>query len=310
MAQLSLTSFFGTSYNQYIGKPDFTLVGVDGNAFSVIGYVKDSMRTVGFSRSEVSSFCETAMKSPNYDALLSQSILMIEKCNTKLHQLIAEEKEANKTAKREALTEMLKKRSSDDNPVSTSNSNETYTVTAEVKEDNTLDAQTAVVEEKKELTDEEMDALIDKWFDEYVPASGKAKSVGGEILRAFSRIYYRYMNDGDFLGYGYGVETCGSEAVYLYSEFAEFEEIIEALSDIQDNDDTYMNLLKELKKAVVEFLTEKPDIFKLENENDSREDYDHSIDGEDDYRLNFWEEDEDEEDYDDDYDDEDEDEDY
>ena len=306
MAQLPLTSFFGSSYNQYIGKPDFTLVGVDGNVFSVIGYVKNSMRTVGFSRSEISGFCDKVMKSSSYDEALAQSVIMLEKCNTKLHQLIAEEKEANKNAKRESLNELLAKRAKFD----VSNSNETFTVTAEVKEDNTLDAQTATVTEKKELTDEELDAIIDKWFDEYVPDSGKAKSVGGEIIRAFSRIYYRYMNDGDFLGYGYGVETCGSEAVYLYSEFAEFEEIIESLSDIQDNDAVYMKLLKELKQAVVTFLTEKPDLFKLENENDSREDYDHSIDGEDDYRLNYWEDDEEEEDWDDDDDCDDEDEDY
>ena len=45
-------------------------------------------------------------------------------------------------------------------------------------------------------------------FKELVPISGKADSLAGEIVRAISRIGYRFYNDGDQLGIGYGKETC------------------------------------------------------------------------------------------------------
>ena len=44
-------------------------------------------------------------------------------------------------------------------------------------------------------------------FDALVPGSGHADSLGGELLRAAERIAYRYYNDGDRAGEGYGRET-------------------------------------------------------------------------------------------------------
>lgn len=52
-------------------------------------------------------------------------------------------------------------------------------------------------------------------FEELVPASGKADTVAGEIIRAVSRIAYRNYNDGDHVGVGYGNETCNPAARYL-----------------------------------------------------------------------------------------------
>ena len=49
---------------------------------------------------------------------------------------------------------------------------------------------------------------INALFEELVPASGKADTVAGEIIRAVSRIIYRNYNDGDHVGVGYGNETC------------------------------------------------------------------------------------------------------
>ena len=49
---------------------------------------------------------------------------------------------------------------------------------------------------------------LSRMFDEHVPMSGKADTVGGEIVRAISRIGYRWWNDGDHIGVGYGNETC------------------------------------------------------------------------------------------------------
>lgn len=45
---------------------------------------------------------------------------------------------------------------------------------------------------------------INALFAELVPASGKADTVAGEIVRAVSRIGYRNYNDGDHIGVGYG----------------------------------------------------------------------------------------------------------
>lgn len=56
---------------------------------------------------------------------------------------------------------------------------------------------------------------MDELFDELVPSCGKAETEAGEIVRAFSRIAYRYFNDGDKLGIGYGNETCNAAGRYL-----------------------------------------------------------------------------------------------
>ena len=50
------------------------------------------------------------------------------------------------------------------------------------------------------------DAKFDELFDKYVPACGKANTLGGEIVRAINRIVYRYYNDGDTVDRYYGNE--------------------------------------------------------------------------------------------------------
>ena len=61
----------------------FSLVGVDGNAFSVMAYVKTAMREAGFSRKEMSEYIEDCMRG-DYDRLLILSEEMIERCNDAL----------------------------------------------------------------------------------------------------------------------------------------------------------------------------------------------------------------------------------
>lgn len=56
---------------------------------------------------------------------------------------------------------------------------------------------------------------INNLFDELVPTSGKAESLAGEIVRAATRIAYRYYNDGDMIGTGYGKKTCDQAAKFL-----------------------------------------------------------------------------------------------
>lgn len=58
-------------------------------------------------------------------------------------------------------------------------------------------------------------SLNDKLFAELVPASGKSESLAGELLRAANRIAYRFYNDGDQIGIGYGRRTCNAAARFL-----------------------------------------------------------------------------------------------
>lgn len=67
-----------------------------------------------------------------------------------------------------------------------------------------------ILNEAKAYTDSEISSLekeFEKYEKELVPRSGKADTIEGEMLRAISRIVYRYYNDGDVFFYGYGKET-------------------------------------------------------------------------------------------------------
>lgn len=58
----------------------YDLVGVDGNAFAVMGYVLKAMKECKMSKEEQSDYQTKAM-SGDYDHLLAVSIEMIDKCN-------------------------------------------------------------------------------------------------------------------------------------------------------------------------------------------------------------------------------------
>lgn len=63
----------------------YNLVGVDGNAFAVMGYVSNAMRRSGFSEKEEDEYLADAQSS-DYDHLLYVSCQMVEKVNEKLRQ--------------------------------------------------------------------------------------------------------------------------------------------------------------------------------------------------------------------------------
>lgn len=60
----------------------YSLVGVDGNAFAIMGYVFKAMRREGYSREEIEAYYNKATSS-DYDNLIMESITMIEKLNEK-----------------------------------------------------------------------------------------------------------------------------------------------------------------------------------------------------------------------------------
>ena len=58
----------------------YDLVGVDGNAFAVMGYILKAMKECKMSKEEQSDYQSKAM-SGDYNNLLAVSIEMIDKCN-------------------------------------------------------------------------------------------------------------------------------------------------------------------------------------------------------------------------------------
>ena len=60
----------------------YSLVGINGNAFSVMGYVIQAMKDCNFSKSDQDAYYDEAT-SGDYDNLLVTSIKYIDKCNIK-----------------------------------------------------------------------------------------------------------------------------------------------------------------------------------------------------------------------------------
>ena len=105
-------------------------------------------------------------------------------------------------------------------------------------------------------------------FEELVPASGKAPTVAGEIVRAINRISYRNWNDGDHIGVGYGRETCNPAARYLGAKCG--EEVASLISAIWgiENDKAYDLILGQLEAEVVKYLERNPELKAAENRED------------------------------------------
>jgi hypothetical protein len=61
----------------------YTLVGVDGNAYSVMGYVRRAMKECHKTKEEIDAYLKDAMSS-NYVHLVNVSIDMIDKLNKEL----------------------------------------------------------------------------------------------------------------------------------------------------------------------------------------------------------------------------------
>ena len=147
------------------------------------------------------------------------------------------------------------------------------------------------IKEDKTMTarEEKINAL----FEELVPASGKAATVAGEIIRAISRIGYRNYNDGDHLGVGYGRETCNPAGRYLAAKCDDrIARLIRAVWG-EENDSYYDTGLAELEDAILEYIEQHPELKETENTEDmwSYRDSDEDVD-EDDYEDDEWEDEE------------------
>lgn len=66
----------------------YCLVGVDGNAIDVMGYVSLAMQETGFTKDEINSYRKEAM-SGDYNNLLCVSMEYIDKCNQRAEKKIS-----------------------------------------------------------------------------------------------------------------------------------------------------------------------------------------------------------------------------
>ena len=141
---------------------------------------------------------------------------------------------------------------------------------------------------------------INKLFKELVPETGKANSLAGELIRAMSRIAYRFYNDGDQVGIGYGKETCNPAARFLMAKGSKrVSSLATAIWGIYD-ERAYEDLLDILAGAVADHVEQTPDLRTTPTDDmwDYRTDEDVDDDWEDeedDYEEEDY--DEDEEDY-------------
>ena len=127
---------------------------------------------------------------------------------------------------------------------------------------------------KNGIVDTEKDSEI--LFDALVPGSGHADSLGGELLRAAERIAYRYYNDGDMAGEGYGRETVNPAVRYmkfavrpsvspLYGIVNDFYRFIDYGCNV--NDQKYEIMVMDLLKYTVIHIVENK-LWDVPNKND------------------------------------------
>lgn len=114
----------------------------------------------------------------------------------------------------------------------------------------------------------EQDQIWENLWDKYVPTSGTAETIGGEILRAMSRIIYRFYNDGDMVGVGYGNETCNSSDRYLETVVPNYTSL-DQFNEAQETE--YETLMLKNHRTVFTFLQQNPSLFEIQNATDSRE---------------------------------------
>lgn len=61
-------------------KNKYSLTGIDGNAFCVMGYVRDVMDECGYSKKEIGTYLDDA-RSSDYAHLIVVSMGMLDRCN-------------------------------------------------------------------------------------------------------------------------------------------------------------------------------------------------------------------------------------
>lgn len=116
--------------------------------------------------------------------------------------------------------------------------------------------------ETSKVTNRTQDAAekeFDKLFDELVPTTGKTPTKAGEIVRAVARLGYRWYNDGDMLGVGYGKQTCNPAGRFLCDKLPEIAPSIWDIWGIY-NETQYERGLLEVKNRVIDHILANPQL--------------------------------------------------
>jgi hypothetical protein len=112
---------------------------------------------------------------------------------------------------------------------------------------------------------EKNQAFFDEAYGLYVPCRGKANTVGGEILRAISRIVYKFYNDGDTVARYY---SCALNLSWAADRFLAYRvPTYSFLNDITDDVEFELKLSKNFNN-VVDYLKKNPQLFETPNEDD------------------------------------------
>lgn len=105
----------------------------------------------------------------------------------------------------------------------------------------------------------------DAMYDRYVPACGKANTLGGEILRAINRIVYKFYNDGDTVARYYS--SCYNHSFGAEKFLCRHVPSYYIMRDITNDGDFEEAACRNLKR-VVDYLRKNPALFEVENHED------------------------------------------
>lgn len=114
-----------------------------------------------------------------------------------------------------------------------------------------------------------------------VPVSGKCDSLAGEMVRATERLGYRFFNDGDQIGIGYGKETCNPAARFLLKKAPkEIADLVAGLWGMV-SEEGYQAVLDILAGKVADYIESHPELCEQPTEDmfdyyDKHEDIDDS----------------------------------
>lgn len=128
------------------------------------------------------------------------------------------------------------------------------------------------------------DDIVQKAFDAFVPASGKADTFIGEVARAFMRLLYRDYNDGDVFYEGYGIETCADCVAFLVDVLPDLFDDFEDIAVQQLKDKAYTEALQDTADRTIDYLANHPELALRPNDVDM---FDYN--GEEFIRATDWE---------------------
>lgn len=168
------------------------------------------------------------------------------------------------------------------------------------------DSDPEVAKKAREVYSKTPHGKLEALHDELVPIMGVAETQAGELVRATGRLIYRFLNDGDKVGVGYGRETCNSSFRYLCEMANKLNdvELAEALNSLDDSfvkDSEYKEHLETLAERISSQIEANPKLREIKNTVDSREDFVMEYDSYDDDEYydeeEYYDEDEDDPDY-------------